>query len=61
MTQRLPYETTLANIISVGSVRPPNVVNILVLQYTVGWLGSQVLIVLDSGAEGPGFKSQSQS
>ena len=59
MTQKLPYETTLANIISVGSVRPP--VNILVLQYTVGWLGSQVLIVLDSGAEGPGFKLQSQS
>ena len=23
-----------------------------------GWLGSRVVIVLDSGAEGPGFKSQ---
>ena len=25
-----------------------------------GWLGSRVVSVLDSGAEGPGFKSQSQ-
>ena len=25
-----------------------------------GWLGSRVVIVLDSGAEGPGFKSQSR-
>ena len=24
----------------------------------VGWLGSRVVSVLDSGAEGPGFKSQ---
>ena len=24
-----------------------------------GWLGSRVVSVLDSGAEGPGFKSQS--
>jgi len=30
------------------------------LLYTVGWLGSRVVSVLDSGAEGPGFKSQSQ-
>ena len=27
---------------------------------TSGWLGSRVVSVLDSGAEGPGFKSQSQ-
>ena len=26
--------------------------------YTYGWLGSRVVSVLDSGAEGPGFKSQ---
>jgi len=26
----------------------------------VGWLGSRVVSVLDSGAEGPGFKSQSR-
>ena len=26
--------------------------------YTNGWLGSRVVSVLDSGAEGPGFKSQ---
>ena len=26
----------------------------------LGWLGSRVVSVLDSGAEGPGFKSQSQ-
>ena len=25
---------------------------------TEGWLGSRVISVLDSGAEGPGFKSQ---
>ena len=24
----------------------------------LGWLGSRVVSVLDSGAEGPGFKSQ---
>jgi len=28
--------------------------------YVMGWLGSRVVSVLDSGAEGPGFKSQSQ-
>ena len=27
--------------------------------YMAVWLGSQVVSVLDSGAEGPGFKSQS--
>ena len=26
--------------------------------FTCGWLGSRVVSVLDSGAEGPGFKSQ---
>ena len=31
--------------------------NTLVL---LGWLGSGVVSVLDSGAEGPGFKSQPQ-
>ena len=29
-------------------------------KYKDGWLGSRVVSVLDSGAEGPGFKSQSQ-
>ena len=28
--------------------------------YCEGWLGSRVVSVLDSGAEGPGFKSQSR-
>jgi len=28
--------------------------------YIYGWLGSRVVSVLDSGAEGPGFKSQSR-
>jgi len=28
--------------------------------YTEGWLGSRVVSVLDSGTEGPGFKSQSR-
>jgi len=27
--------------------------------FPAGWLGSRVVSVLDSGAEGPGFKSQS--
>ena len=27
---------------------------------TEGWLGSRVVSLLDSGAEGPGFKSQSR-
>ena len=26
----------------------------------IGWLGSRVVSMLDSGAEGPGFKSQSR-
>jgi len=26
--------------------------------YHYGWIGSRVVSVLDSGAEGPGFKSQ---
>jgi len=30
----------------------------IVQEYIVGWLGSRVVSVLDSGAEGPGFKSQ---
>ena len=29
-------------------------------QLANGWLGSRVVSVLDSGAEGPGFKSQSR-
>ena len=29
-------------------------------QSGLGWLGSRVVSVLDSGAEGPGFKSQSR-
>jgi len=28
------------------------------VRHCVGWLGSRVVSVLDSGAEGPGFKSQ---
>ena len=27
---------------------------------SIGWLGSRVVSMLDSGAEGPGFKSQPQ-
>jgi len=30
----------------------------LVTLYSLGWLGSRVVSMLDSGAEGPGFKSQ---
>ena len=30
-----------------------------ILLFCVGWLGSRVVSVLVSGAEGPGFKSQS--
>ena len=32
----------------------------LCLQLSYGWLDSRVVSVLDSGAEGPGFKSQSR-
>jgi len=31
-----------------------------VVTYVTGWLGSRVVSVLDSVAEGPGFKSQSR-
>ena len=31
---------------------------ILLRYYDCGWLGSRVVSVLDSGAEGPGFKLQ---
>ena len=30
------------------------------IDWQVGWLSSRVVSVLDSGAEGPGFKSQSR-
>ena len=33
---------------------------LVVLVVVNGWLGSRVVSVLDSGAEGPGFKSQSR-
>jgi len=29
-----------------------------ILVYKYGWLGGRVVSVLDSGTEGPGFKSQ---
>jgi len=35
-------------------------VTVSVCGTVVGWLGSPVVSVLDSGAEGPGFKSQSK-
>ena len=35
-------------------------VSLLLCMYIKGWLGSRVVSVLDSGAEGPGFKSQSR-
>ena len=34
--------------------------NVYTFYVDVGWLGSRVVSVLDSGAEGPGFKSQLQ-
>jgi len=37
-----------------------NTVCILVTSFLVGWFGSRVVSVLDSGAERPGFKSQSR-
>jgi len=33
---------------------------LVVGRLAIGWLGSRVVSVLDSGAEGPGFKSQPQ-
>ena len=31
------------------------------IDWHLGWLASRVVSVLDTGAEGPGFKSQSRS
>jgi len=39
---------------------PLNKRNLLYLYGLYGWLGSRVVSVLDSGAEGPGFKSLSR-
>jgi len=39
----------------------PALVMIRFCSICIGWLGSLVVSVLDSGTEGPGFKSQSQS
>ena len=33
-------------------------IRLLIVILVVGWLGSRVVSVLDSGAVGPGFKSQ---
>ena len=38
-----------------------NVYDFNAVSATRGWLGSRVVSVLDSGAEGPGFKSQSRT
>ena len=51
-----------------ASTLPPTVLvvdvkyeeNLLLPSLSLGWLGSRVVSVLDSGAEGPGFKSQSR-
>jgi len=40
-------------------MRLENVVGLFMFM-RYGWLGSRVVSVLDSGAEGPGFKSQSR-
>jgi len=48
---RLPYVNTCACHVYF---------TINLLTYLLGWLGSRVANVLDSGAEGPGFKSQSR-
>ena len=39
---------------------PIVVYGFLLSLYDAGWFGSRVVSVLDSGAEGPGFKSQPQ-
>jgi len=44
---------------SCGGVALPYVLPVLwMTSYFIGWLGSRVVSVLDSGAEGSGFKSQ---
>ena len=45
-----------------GEARKRSIVALgIALTYLLfGWLGSQVVSMLDSGAEGPGFKSQSR-
>ena len=40
------------------SLRPSFPMSVLVIRMFLGWLGSRVVSVLDSGSEGPGFKSQ---
>ena len=35
-----------------------NLLSVLLVRASFGWLGSRVVSVLDSGTEGPGFKSQ---
>ena len=40
------------------SLHPSFPMSVLVIRMFLGWLGSRVVSVLDSGSEGPSFKSQ---
>ena len=51
----MPQVTWTENFVKFGDMVPEVCARKL---YTMGWLGSRVLSVLDSGADGPGFKSQ---
>ena len=44
----------------VATARIAKVDQIILIYSPTGWLGSRVISLLDSGAEGPGFKSQSR-
>jgi len=49
----LSYFSVLLNVITIRDL-------FILCLYHFGWLGSQVVSVLDSGAEGPWFKSLSR-
>ena len=58
------YGNPKNDIMTLGLNTRPDFVLFLICDVTdswvAGWLGSRVVSVLDSGAEGPGFKSQPQ-
>jgi len=54
---QVAVRSTAASVGGTTAVRDADILN---LHFLYGWLGSRVVSVLDSGAEGPGFKSQSR-
>ena len=52
-----PWLMTYVNARTISTAHDDNA-TLLLTHLQCGWLGSRVVSVLDSGAEGPGFKSQ---